>query len=125
MLPLLKTKVDDKEFVFTKVSGFTTNTKPIEGSGSGTAENGDRIVDIRAYDVTITATIEKLTRDEYTKIMSVLRNQVLELTYWEGLYKTHTFKVDSVDSELLKSEQRPNTKESNRWNVTVTFTKIK
>lgn len=127
MLPLLKTTTAaGEEFVFTNIENWKLKSENIEGDGSGTAENGDKILDIRAKDmVTINATFSGLDIGQYTSIMELLNTDTITLTFWRGYYTTAVFAIDSVESELLKSEQRPNTQTSNRWEVSVTFVQIK
>lgn len=127
MLPLLKTNTSDgKEYVFTNIENWKLKSENVEGDGSGMAENGDKILDIRAKDmVTINATFSMLNIEQYTQMMAVLRTESITLTFWRGYYTTAEFEIESVESDLMKSEQRPNTAKSNRWQVSATFVQIK
>lgn len=127
MLTLLKAVDNDgEEFAFRNISSWRLKSENVEGSGSGMAENGNKILDIRAKDmVTIDVTFDKLTIEQYTSIMSILKTDTIRLTFWRGYYDTADFAVGPTESELMKSNQRPNTVTSNRWQVSVTFTKIK
>lgn len=127
MLPLLKTTTaDGDEFVFTNIATWRLKSENVEGNGSGMAENGNKILDIRAKDmVTINVTFDELAVKQYTDIMAVLKTETIQLTFWRGYYSTAEFAIESVESELLKSEQRPNTTISNRWQVSATFVQIK
>lgn len=127
MLPLLKTTTPNgSEFVFTNIENWRLKSENVEGDGSGVAENGDKILDIRARDmVTINATFSDLDIGQYTSIMELLNTDSITLTFWRGYYTTAVFAIDSVESELMKSEQRPNTRTNNRWQVTAAFVQIK
>ena len=57
--------------------------------------------------------------------MQKLKAKTLDLTYWRGYYETVTVKIGDINSELLKSENRPNTETNNKWNVSTTFTQIR
>ncbi|MCM1166447.1 MAG: hypothetical protein NC299_13455 [Lachnospiraceae bacterium] len=110
----------------TKIRDYSVGITRVEGSGGGTTENGDEILDYRCLEkAVITVTFANLTTDEFAKLKSRLKTQALELTYWAGEYKTITAKIGDMECELLKSEHRPNTEKSNYWNVSTMFTQIR
>ena len=126
MVLLKTTTADGKELVFTNITAWNIHTENVHGNGTGTAENGNTILDIRATNkVTIGVTFENLTLEQYTKYKEALDTETIQLTFWDGYYSTREFTVDSTDGELQKSKQRPNTVTNNRWTLSVTFTQIK
>lgn len=109
-----------------KIQDFNLTLTRFEGKGAGTAENGDRILDyLSGYKAVISVKFAELDLNEYSMLMGLLTAyDKLLLTYWRGQYITIWATTGDLECELLKSETRPNTETSNRWNVSVTFTQI-
>lgn len=109
-----------------KIRDYGITTTKVDGGGGGVTESGDEILDYRSIDkVIITVTFANLTMEEYSVLKKMLIAKTIELTYWDGEYKTITAKVGDITSEMLKSEQRPNTPQYNNWNLSTTFTQIR
>lgn len=109
-----------------KIRDYSIISSKIDGGGGGRTESGDEILDYRSIDnATISVTFAKLTMEEYSALKKKLIAKTIELTYWDGEYKTITVKVGDITSEMLKSEQHPNTPEYNNWNLSTTFTQVR
>lgn len=122
MLALLK--IGDEPLK--KIRDYNFTLAKVDGGGGGTTESGDEILDYRQIEkAIITVTFAELTLEEHSALMQKLKAKSLELTYWRGYYQTVTVKVGDINSELLKSENRPNTETNNKWNVSTTFTQIR
>lgn len=124
---LLKTiTADGEELVFKNIKTWHIHTENVQGNGTGMAESGDEILDIRAKGkITIEVRFENLTLEQYTQYKAALNVDTIQLTFWDGIYSTRLFKIDSVDGELQKSAQRKNTETNNLWNVSASFTQVK
>lgn len=109
-----------------KIRDYAVTTTKVDGGGGGFTESGDEILDYRSIDkAIITVTFANLTMEEYSALKKKLIAKTIELTYWDGEYKTITVKVGDISGEMLNSEQRPNTPEYNNWNLSTTFTQIR
>lgn len=109
-----------------KIRDYSFSLTKVDGGGGGITESGDEVLDYRQIDkAVISVTFANLTMKEYTELMQRLNVKTLDLTYWRGFYKTVTVKVGDINSELLKSENYPNTEKNNKWNVSTTFTQIR
>lgn len=109
-----------------KIRDYSFSLTKVDGGGGGITESGDEVLDYRQIDkAVISVTFANLTMKEYTELMQKLNVKTLDLTYWRGFYKTVTVKIGDINSELLKSENYPNTEKNNKWNVSTTFTQIR
>ncbi len=109
-----------------KIRDYSFSLTKVDGGGGGITESGDEVLDYRQIDkAVISVTFANLTMKEYTELMQRLNVKTLDLTYWRGYYKTVTVKIGDINSELLKSENYPNTEKNNKWNVSTTFTQIR
>lgn len=109
-----------------KIRDYAITSSKIDGGGGGTTESGDKILDYRSLDnAVITVTFENLTMAEYSALKKKLIAKTIELTYWDGEYKTITVTVGDIASKIRKSEQRPNTPQYNNWDLSTTFTQVR
>ena len=109
-----------------KIRDYSFSLTKVDGGGGGVTESGDEVLDYRQIEkAVISVTFANLTMKEYTELMQKLKAKTLDLTYWRGYYQTVTVKVGDINSELLKSENSPNTEKNNKWNVSTTFTQIR
>lgn len=122
MLALLK--IGDEPLK--KIRDYSLTLTKVDGGGGGITESGDEVLDYRQIEkAVISVTFAELTMEEHTSLMQKLKAKTLDLTYWRGYYQTVTVKVGDINSELLKSANRPNTETHNKWNVSTTFTQIR
>lgn len=97
-----------------KITKYKGTMIDVDGDGTGTTENGFTIRDIRRQGKSkIMITLEGLTKEEFTAIMTALKSARFEVEFFCGYYQTMTAYAGDKNWELIKAQNESD----NRWRL--------
>lgn len=119
-MPLLKIPNGENETTIGegRITSYKVQLIDIDGSGTGTSENGYTIRDVRRRNrAKIMVKFDGLTLEEFASIMAAINSEKFDLTYFDGVYKTITVYAGDRNFELIKA----NGERDSRWRLDTSF----